>query len=155
MTTHQTAPAELPAFPAVARDSGSAAFFDAAARGELLVQRCTGCSTVLAPEARTCLSCGSADLEPAVVSGRGRLVTWVVVTQAPVPVLAGAVPYVTAVVELDEGPWLIVRLVDADPAALAVDDLVQVDFVRSGGGEHTGEMLPVFRRVDHTTGESA
>ena len=138
---------DLPVFPAVARDSGSAAFFDAAARGELLVQRCTGCATVLPPEARTCPSCGSAELEPTVVSGLGRLVTWVVVTQAPIPVLAGAVPYVTAVVELDEGPWLMVRLIDAEPADLSVDDRVRVGFVRSGAGEQTAEMLPVFRRM--------
>jgi uncharacterized OB-fold protein len=147
VTTSQIDPTALPAFPAVARDAGSAAFFDAAARGDLLVQRCTACATVLPPEARTCVSCGAVELEPAVVSGLGRLVTWVVVTQAPVPVLAGAVPYVTAVVELDEGPWLMVRLIDADPAVLAVDDRVRADFVRSGAGEQTGEMLPVFRRV--------
>jgi uncharacterized OB-fold protein len=143
---------ELPVFPKVGRDGGSAAFFDAAARGELLMQTCGSCATVLPPEARTCLSCGGADLGPTVVSGLGRLVTWVVVTQAPILVLAGAVPYVTAVVELDEGPWLMVRLIDADPADLAVDDRVRVDFVRSGGGDDTGEMLPVFRR---TTEENA
>lgn len=137
---------ESPRFPVVVRDAGSEGFFDAAARGELLVQRCAACATVLAPEARTCLSCGSVELEPTVASGRGRLVTWVVVAQAPISALKGAVPYVSAVVELDEGPWLMVRLIDADPASLAVDDRVRVDFVRSGAGEHTGEMLPVFRR---------
>lgn len=138
---------ELPVFPAVARDAGSAAFFDAAARGVLLVQRCAACATVLTPEARTCLSCGSVDLGPAEASGLGRLVSWVVVRHAPIPALAGAVPYLSAVVELDEGPWLMVRLIDGDPAALRADDPVQVDFVRSGAGESTGEMLPVFRPV--------
>ncbi|GAA0630413.1 hypothetical protein GCM10009547_37690 [Sporichthya brevicatena] len=136
-----------PPFPAVQRDRATEAFFDAASRGELLVQQCAGCDTVLPPEAKTCFSCGSDNLGPTVVSGRGRLITWVVVTHAPVPVLAGAVPYVSAVVELDEGPWLMVRLVDADPTALAAGDAVQVDFVRSGAGENTGEMLPVFRPV--------
>jgi uncharacterized OB-fold protein len=134
---------ELPAFPAVVRDAGSEAFFDAAARGELLVQKCANCGTVLTPEAKTCFSCGSVALEPTVVSGRGRLVTWVVVAQAPIPALKGAVPYVSAVVELDEGPWLMVRLVgDGQPA---VDGRVRVDFVRSGEGGSTGELLPVFR----------
>jgi uncharacterized OB-fold protein len=137
---------ELPAFPAVGRDSGSAAFFDAAARGELLVQQCGTCATVLPPEAKTCVSCGSAELGPTVVSGLGSLVSWVVVRQAPIPVLAGAVPYVTAVVELDEGPWLMVRLV-GDVDGIGAGDRVQVDFVRSGAGETTGEMLPVFRRL--------
>ena len=134
---------DLPAFPAVARDGGSEAFFDAAARGELLVQQCSSCATVLPPEARTCFSCGSAELGATVVSGRGSLVSWVVVRQAPIPALKGAVPYVTAVVELDEGPWLMVRLVgDAEPT---VDARVRVDFVRSGTDDQPGEMLPVFR----------
>ena len=156
MTSRSPDSPELPVFPAVARDSGSDAFFDAAARGDLLVARCSNCATVLPPEARTCLSCGSAELEPTVVSGLGRLVTWAVVTQAPVPALAGAVPYVTAVVELDEGPWLMVRLIDAEPVDLAVDDRLRVDFVRSGAGENTGEMLPVFRRIEaDVTEESA
>ncbi|HUR72778.1 MAG TPA: OB-fold domain-containing protein [Sporichthya sp.] len=139
----------MTSFPAVARDAGSADFFDAAARGELLVQRCRACGTVLPPEARTCPSCGSGELGATGVSGLGRLVTWAVVTQAPIPVLAGAVPYVTAVVELDEGPWLIVRLIDADTrsAELSVGNRVRVDFVRSGAGQNTGEVLPVFRPV--------
>lgn len=133
----------MSSFPAVARDAASAGFFDAAARGELLVQKCSSCGTVLPPEARTCLSCGSVDLEPAAVSGGGRLVSWVVVHQAPIPVLKDAVPYVSAVVELDEGPWLLVRLVGDAP--LAVDDRVRVDFVRSGTDDEPGELLPVFR----------
>lgn len=133
----------MSAFPAVARDTASADFFDAAARGELLLQACSGCGTALTPEARTCLSCGSAELESAVVSGRGRLISWVVVHQAPIPVLKDAVPYVSAVVELDEGPWLMVRLVG--DAAPAVDDRVRVDFVRSGSEDEPGELLAVFR----------
>ncbi len=143
--SRETSTAALPVFPAVGRDGASEAFFDAAARGELLVQQCSSCATVLPPEARTCWTCGSVQLGSTVVSGRGRLVSWVVVRQAPIPVLAGAVPYVTAVVELDEGPWLMVRLIDADPAALRADVAVQVDFVRSGEGDASGEMLPVFR----------
>lgn len=135
----------MTSFPAVARDAGSAEFFDAAARGELLVQKCSRCDTVLTPEARTCLACGSVELEPTMVSGLGSLISWVVVQQAPIPALKDAVPYVSAVVELDEGPWLMVRLIDADPAALSVKDRVRVDFVRSGAGDDAGELLPVFR----------
>ncbi len=135
-----------PPFPAVARDSGSGEFFDAAGRGELLVQRCGSCSTVHGPEIRTCWSCGGVDLGQTIVSGLGRLVSWVVVHQAPIPVLRGAVPYVSAVVELDEGPWLLARLVG--DGAPAVDGRVQVDFVRSGSDDEPGELLPVFRLID-------
>ncbi|ONH49955.1 hypothetical protein CcI49_37850 [Frankia sp. CcI49] len=141
------------AFPPVARDDASAAFFDAAARGELLVRRCLDSGDVLGPEARTCTGCGSARLEPFVVSGRGVLVTWAVVHQVPVSALRGAVPYVTAVVELAEGPWLLVRLVGTDGRDLRAGQPVSARFVRpqrpddgSGaeGGEAPGEVLPVF-----------
>lgn len=132
-------------FPAVTRDADSAAFFDSAARGELLIKRCPNDATVLGPQARTCPSCASTNLEPFVARGVGRLVSWAVVHRSPLPALAGAVPYVTAIVELAEGPWLSVRLIGADPAALRVGDEVGVDFVRSGEETEPGEVLPVFR----------
>lgn len=134
------------AFPLVERDEASAAFYDAAARGELLMQRGPS-GTVLPPEARTDPASGSADLEPVVVSGEGTLVSWVVVHQAPLPALAAAVPYVSAVVELAEGPWLMVRLVVDDPADLRAGAQVRVRFVPSGSEEEPGEVLPVFEPV--------
>lgn len=156
------------AFPAVARDEASAEFFAAAARGELLMQRCPASGDVLGPQARTCPSCGSADLDPVVVSGRGTLVSWAVVHQAPVPSLAAAVPYLTAVVELAEGPWLLARLVGADggdgpdgddgpkggagPKLRAGLPLVAC-FLPSGaaGDEPAGEILPAFMPLMQAT----
>jgi hypothetical protein len=135
------------AFPLVQRDEASAAFYDAAARGELLMQR-GPFGTVLPPEARTEPASGSADLDQVVVSGEGTLVSWVVVHQAPLPVLAGAVPYVSAVVELAEGPWLMVRLLAEDPSALRAGTAVRARFVRSGAAEDAdAEVLPVFEPV--------
>ena len=119
-------------FPVVTRDDASAAFFDAAARGELLVQRCTSCATVVGPEVRTCPACGEVDLVDHVAAGTGSVVSWVVVHSAPLPLLADAVPYVSAVVELDEGPWLIVRLLDDDPS---VGLAVRAVFVEVPEGE--------------------
>ena len=137
----------MTAFPEVERDGTSAAFYDAAARGELLMQRGPS-GTVLPPEARTDPATGSPDLEPVVVSGDGVLVSWAVVHRAPLPALADAVPYVSAVVELAEGPWVVVRLVgDADGAAAG--DPVRVRFVPSGEPGEPGEMLPVFERVTY------
>jgi uncharacterized OB-fold protein len=144
------------AFPAVARDEASAEFFAAAARGELLMQRCPASGDVLGPQARTCPSCGSADLDPVVVSGRGTLVSWAVVHQAPVPSLAAAVPYLTAVVELAEGPWLLVRLAGAeggDSLEPRVGLPLVACFLPSGaaGDEPAGEMLPAFMPLARAT----
>jgi uncharacterized protein len=133
-------------FPAVERDEASADFFDAAARGELLVRRCPHSGDVLGPQARACPSCGSADLEPFTASGRGALVSWAVVHQAPVPSLAAAVPYLTGVVELDEGAWLLVRLVECDGRELRAGTPVSVRFLPSGAPDDQppGEVLVAF-----------
>jgi hypothetical protein len=132
-------------FPQVERDEASAAFYDAAARGELLVQRGPS-GTVLPPEARTDPADGSAALEPVIASGDGTLVSWAVVHRAPLPVLAAAVPYVSAVVELAEGPWVIVRLV-GDTSSLTAGAPVRARFVGSGDPDAPGETVPVFEPV--------
>ena len=134
----------MSAFPPVERDAASAGFFDAAARGELLLRRAPD-GRVLGPQDDADARTGSVEaLEAFAARGEGTLVSWAVVHRAPLPWLAGAVPYVCAVVELVEGPWLTVRLVDADPAALAAGQPVRVRFVRSGPADEPGETLPVF-----------
>ena len=136
-----------PTLPAVVRDEASASFFDAAARGELLVKRGPS-GTVLAPETRTDPTTGSSDLQPCVARGEGTLVSWAVVHRAPLPALAASVPYVSAIVELAEGPWLMVRLLAEDPDRLSVGDPVRVRYLRSGDGEEECEVLPVFEPAE-------
>ena len=136
----------MSAFPPVERDAASAGFFDAAARGELLLRRAPD-GQVLGPQddvdARLGTGDPDADLDTVVASGDATLVSWAVVHQAPLPWLVGAVPYVCAVVELAEGPWLTVRLVDADPGgagrgATAPGPVRGVRSGRGAGGEPAG-----------------
>jgi uncharacterized OB-fold protein len=140
--------------PPVVRDEASASFFDAAARGELLVKRGPS-GTVLAPEARTDPTTGSSDLQPWVATGEGTLVSWAVVHRAPLPALAASVPYVSAIVELVEGPWLLVRLLVDDPARLRTGDPVRVRYLRSGDGEEEGEVVPVFEPAESGPDDSS
>ena len=64
------------------------------------------------------------------------------------PLVLAAMQYVSAIVELAEGPWLMVRLLVEDPARLRVGDPVRVRYLRSGQGEQEGEeegeVVPVF-----------
>jgi uncharacterized protein len=126
--------AELLGGPPVDRDEASAGFFDAAADGRLAVRRCVTGDGLFAPEVARCPRCGAAT-EWITVSGRGRLVTWAVVHRSPHPALAEAVPYVTAVVELAEGPWLRTRLAVDDASSLAPGLPVAVAFARPSDGE--------------------
>lgn len=132
----------MTALPRVEPDEATAAFFEAAARGELQMRRGPS-GTVLPPAARIDTPSGSADLEPVTASGAGTLVSWVVVHQAPHPALADAVPYVSALVELAEGPWLIVRLL-REASELRVGAPVRVAFETTGGAEDLGAVVPVF-----------
>jgi uncharacterized OB-fold protein len=120
----------------IERDDASAAFFDAAARGVLLLRRCPGCGAVYAPNRQRCRD--RDDLEWAEASGEGVLVTWAVDHQDPLdPSLAGPDGHtsVFGFVELAEGPWLQVPIVDTDPVELRAGLPMVVRFLRPGGGE--------------------
>lgn len=136
--------------PTVVRDAASAEPFDAAASGKLLVKRRATSGMVLPPEAKTDPSTGSSDLEYSVASGNGTLVSWTTVHRAPLPALAGSVPYISAVVELAEGPWLLVRLVVDESSELHAGAPVGVRFVRSGDSTGDGEVVPVFQVASAT-----
>ena len=64
------------------------------------------------------------------MSGRGTLFSWVVVTHAFLPHFGDLVPFVPALVALDEDPAvrLATRIVDVDPETLDFELPVQVSF---------------------------
>lgn len=132
----------MTSYPLVTRDDLSAAFFDAAKAGRLQMKR-SASGVVLPPHVSIDPDDALAPLQPAFVSGGGVLVSWSVVHQAPDPALAAAVPYVSAVVELSEGPWLIVRLV-GDVGRLAAGAKVRARFEQTGSEAECGETVPVF-----------
>ena len=103
-------------------------FWDAAARHELSVQRCRACATHLFYPRYLCTACGSDDLEWVTVSGRGTVFTYTIARRPTHPGFDDLVPYVIAVVELDEGPKLTTNIVDADPAELAIGMRVVATF---------------------------
>jgi uncharacterized protein len=128
--------------PPVVRDDASAVFFDAMAIGRLSLRSCERCRTLLNPSARSCTTCYGDVLGDSVVANRGRLISWVVVHEAPTPVLADSVPYVVGIVEVEGGAWMIARIVCAG-ASLHVGSGLVVRFVNSGSTE-AGEVVPVF-----------
>ena len=105
-------------------------FWAGAARGELVIPRCEGCARfVWYPEAR-CRACGGERFAWTRMSGLGRLFSWAIVRRAFIPQLETQVPYVAALVALDEDPAvrLVTRLVDCPADALRVDMPVRAVF---------------------------
>lgn len=114
-------------------------FWAACRRHELVVQHCAACDGLAFYPRSTCSVCGSADLDWRPVSGRGSLYTFTVARRATHPKLADRVPYVIAVVELDEGPRLTSTVVGCDPDALAIGQRLVVGFE-----DHEEISVPVF-----------
>ena len=74
------------------------------AAGQLCLQRCSDCGTWRHPPRRRCAACWSAASSFEPVSGRGRVATFAVSHRSLDPAWQEAAPFVTLVVELEEGP---------------------------------------------------
>jgi uncharacterized OB-fold protein len=110
-------------------DPLTAPFYAGAARGELMLPWCATCQGyVWYPEA----ACPRDGGEPVWtrVSGRATLFSWAVVRRAFLPAFEDKVPFVTALVALEEDPSvrLPTYIVDAPPASLVPDARVAVQF---------------------------
>jgi hypothetical protein len=77
-------------------------FFESAAQGALVVQRCSACGHRQFYPRLLCTACGG---EPAweTTSGRGTVHTFTIVRQNAMPPFKDLLPYAVAMVELDEG----------------------------------------------------
>jgi uncharacterized OB-fold protein len=122
-------------------DPDSAPFWAGCREGRLLLQRCADCRSFRYPPASRCAACGSAANEWVAATGRGRVFSWIVVRH-PVPrdVYADEVPYVVALVALEEGPRMAANIVGCPPEAVQADMPVTVSF-----RERDNVTLPVFQ----------
>jgi uncharacterized OB-fold protein len=117
------------------------AFWDGCARGQLLLQKCGDCGAYRHPPAPICAACLSPQHEWVEASGRATVYTFVVVRETRAKGWEQLVPYVTAVVTLEEGPRMLTNIVDIAPEDVKIDMPVRVTFA-----EAEGEMkLPLFR----------
>jgi len=106
----------------------SAAFWAAAHKGELRMQKCGGCGHVRFPPALLCARCLSEDAEWVQLSGRGTVYSWIVVHQSQHPAFNSDTPYNVAIVELDEGPRMHTRIVGCDNDEISIGMPVEVVF---------------------------
>ena len=108
-------------------DEHNRAYFTA---GELMVQTCKACSHDQHPPEDLCRSCGSHDVAPRRSNGTGRIESAVAVHRAVHPLLADRVPYVVAVVSVDDARNvnLIGNVFGAEPGKVAIGAKVRVVF---------------------------
>ncbi len=130
---------ERPAHPQPPPTALSRPHRDGCREGVLRVQRCRACGGFVFIPQPICTHCQAEALEWVASSGRGTVYSYTVVHRPPRP--AFAVPYVVAIVELEEGWHMLTNLVDVAPEAVTVGMRVEVAF-RAVSDDIT---LPYFR----------
>lgn len=130
-----------PTRPIPSPNPGTAPYWRAAREHRLVLPRCLDCGKLHAYPRTLCPFCASPRLEWTACSGRGSVYSYTEVFRAPSAAFAADVPYVIAIVALDEGPHLMTRLVTGDHQNIRIGECVCVDF------EDLDEeiALPVFR----------
>ena len=104
-------------------------FFAGAVRGELRVRRCQSCTLHHHYPRIACPHCGSSDLEWITASGRGIVHSFTVIRQQGIPPFNEQVPFVVALVDLDEaGARFIAQLPTVAPEAAAIGMRVRATF---------------------------
>ncbi len=116
-------------------------FWEACRAGRLMLQRCAGCGHTRFPPTKFCARCNSPEHEWIESRGHGRVFSWIVVRH-PVPreVYAGDVPYVVALITLDEGVRIASNIIGIAPEDVKAEMPVRVVF-REATPEIT---LPLF-----------
>ena len=98
-------------------------FWEGCRNHELWLPYCRACQAFYFYPRDFCPRCFSWDIEWRQASGRGKVYTFAIKYRAYHPGWTDETPYVTAIVQLDEGPRLFTNLVgvEADPKHLRCD----------------------------------
>lgn len=116
MTTEYTKPLPVAANPDLTQP-----FWDATKRHKLVLPRCNACETAFFYPREVCPECLSGDLSWVDSAGKGQVYSFTVIEQPVDREFLGDIPYIYAIIQLDEGPRMISNVVEC-----AIED-VRVD----------------------------
>jgi uncharacterized OB-fold protein len=119
-----------PAKPIPVPNEDSRRFWEGCNEGKLVLQKCRLCSHVRFYPRICCTECGATETDWIEASGHGTVYSHATVHRAPSAAFKADVPYVLALVTLDEGPRMMTNIVGCKPEAVAIDMPVKVVFDR-------------------------
>lgn len=119
-------------------------FWTATRDRRLVLPWCPTCARCHWYPREVCPYCLSPDLQWRESSGAGEVYACSVMPKPAMPMMADRVPYLVALISLDDGVRMMSNVVGSDPYTVAVGDRVQVDWEPLTDGRH----LPVFRLAD-------
>lgn len=127
--TSVTVPAPLPT-----PSTETAPFWAAVQERRFIMPKCDACGKVTFPPTVACRFCGKSAFTWTAMSGRGKVFSFVVYHRVYHPAFKDKVPYVLAVIDLEEGPRIISNVVGIPPADVVCELPVTVVYeeVRDG-----------------------
>ncbi len=103
-------------------------YWQAAKEHRLALPKCEDCSQFWFPPSRTCPHCLSTNVSFQNVSGRGKVFSFVTFHRVYRPAFAEDVPYVVALVELEEGPRVLTNILGVTHEDVRCEMPVEVVF---------------------------
>lgn len=80
--------------------------------------KCNKCGAYTVPPKKVCMECTSEDMDIVEIDKKGEVKTFTVIKVAPE---GFEPPYIVAMVELDQGPWVMGNIIDVDPYKADMD----------------------------------
>jgi len=118
-------------------------FWKAAKQHKLVIQECQECNVKIFYPRKYCPECWSSDLGWSEASGKAKVYSFSIMMDQVEPKFKDDLPYVLALVDLEEGIRMMTRIVDCKPEEVETDMDVEVVFE-----DITDEFsLPYFRPV--------
>ena len=116
-------------------------FWKATKKHKLLIQECSDCKEKIFYPRKACPECWSSNLGWAEASGKAKVYTYTVTMDMVEPKFVPDLPYVLALVDLEDGIRMMTRIVECDPKDVEIGMDVEVVFE-----DITDEIaLPMFR----------
>lgn len=104
-----------PSKPLPKPDPVTQPFWDSLKAHGIQIQKCNACGEHIFYPRGLCPHCFSSDLSWEPASGKGKVYAFTIVHRQPNPAFAADMPYVVALIELDEGVRMMTNLVDVEP----------------------------------------
>lgn len=123
-------------------DADSKQFWEGCNKEQLLIQHCGDCHQYIYYPRIVCPNCMSSNISWHESSGRGKVYSYTIVRFGP-PGFNEDVPFISALVELEEGVRMITNIVNCDVEDVTCDMPVEVTFE-----QRDTVKLPVFKPID-------
>lgn len=122
----------MPGKPAPVPNADTKPFWEACNRESLIYQTCRRCGYRQFYPRKVCKQCASEDLEWVEAQQRGTVHSFTIQYRAPTPAFREDVPYIIALIDLEDGIRMMMNIKNCNPEDLYIGMPVMIGFEERG-----------------------